>query len=142
MHDGSTLWVLPIHTTFSDVDCISRLHQRQTVLNWKFHVLFRLSLNFVQLLIMSSRPYVYYFFFFFTCSREIIDNFLFWKKKSFFCTIVKRRSFKLCLYPCIGSVFSLRFDDLDVVSKSQVCQKYKLQIVLCWFFFRFLFSVV
>ena len=32
LHDGSTHLALPIHITFSDLDCISRLQQCQTVL--------------------------------------------------------------------------------------------------------------
>ena len=36
VHDGSTHWTLPIHTTFSDFDCISRSQQCQTVLTENF----------------------------------------------------------------------------------------------------------
>ena len=32
LHNGSAHWALPILTSFSDLDCISRSHQRQTVL--------------------------------------------------------------------------------------------------------------
>ena len=38
--------------------------------------------------------------------------------------------------------FYCRFDDNDFVSRSHVCQKYKLQIVLFRFLFRFLSAVV
>ena len=31
LHDGSAHWALPSHTTFSDLDCISRSQQCQTV---------------------------------------------------------------------------------------------------------------
>ena len=36
LHDGSTHWFLPIHSTFSDFDRISRSQQCQTVLNENF----------------------------------------------------------------------------------------------------------
>ena len=54
LHDGSTNWALPIHTTFSDYDCISSF-------NWKIYVL-QLSWNFVGLLITSSRSWMYHYF--------------------------------------------------------------------------------
>ena len=40
LHDGSTHKALPIHTTFSDLDCISRSQQCQTVLTENFMFLF------------------------------------------------------------------------------------------------------
>ena len=41
-----------------------------------------------------------------------------------------------------GLGFHRRFDDLDTVSKLQLCQKYEMQIVLFRFLFRFLSAVV
>ena len=41
-----------------------------------------------------------------------------------------------------GQHFYCRVDDLDFVSVSQVCQKFKLQIVLFRFLFGFLSTVV
>ena len=38
--------------------------------------------------------------------------------------------------------FQCRFDDLDFVSRSQVCQKHEQQIVGFIFFIRFLSTVV
>ena len=51
------------------------------------------------------------------------------------------RSFKLDYNCAWGLHFHCRFDDLDFVSRSHVCQKYKLQIVLSKFLFRFLSAV-
>ena len=60
--DGDTYWVLPIHTTFSELDCISRSQQYQTVFNWKCYVLMQLKWNSVWLLITSSRSWIYGYF--------------------------------------------------------------------------------
>ena len=62
-HDGSTQWTLPINTTFSDLDYISRSQQCQTVLTENFKLLSK-SWNFVCLLITSSRPRIYNSFIF------------------------------------------------------------------------------
>ena len=53
LHDGTTYWALPVHTTCSDRDHISRSHQCWTVL--AENVLVQLSWNFVGLLSKSSR---------------------------------------------------------------------------------------
>ena len=53
------------------------------------------------------------------------------------------RSFKLHDHNLAqGLHFCYRFDDLDFVSGSQVCQKYELQNVLFRLLFRFLSTVV
>ena len=52
---------------------------------------------------------------------------------------------KLCTvvdYIAWGLCFHWRFDDLDFISMLQVCLKYKMQIVLFRFLFRFLCTVV
>ena len=61
LHDGSTHWALLIHTTFSDLDCISRSQHCQTVLTAEFYVLIWLSWNFEWLLITSSRSWLFLF---------------------------------------------------------------------------------
>ena len=68
------------------------------------------------------------FFYFSTCLSEIIDIFPCLKKAhfniGFFSDTIKARSFKLCMTIAL----LCRFDDLDFVSRSQVCQRSKLQI--------------
>ena len=73
------------------------------------------------------------FFYFCTCSREIIDIFSHFKD---ILTVVFlghhwSKIFQILLYYNLacGLHFDSRFDDLDFVSRSQVCQKYKLQTV-------------
>ena len=58
----TTHWALPIHTTSSDLDCISGSQQRQTVLTE--NVIFLLSWNFLWLLITSCRLSIYHYFWF------------------------------------------------------------------------------
>ena len=80
-----------------------------------------------------------------TCSREVIDIFLL--KKLLCCPFLRhcgRKIFQtLHDYSLAWYLhFHGRFDDLDFVSRSQVYQKYKLQILLCRLLFRFLSTVV
>ena len=72
VHDGSNHWALPIQTTFSDLDCISRSHQCQKVLMehfmfWsdKVQTLYDCWLHQVGQEYTTS-------FYFCTCSRDII----------------------------------------------------------------------
>ena len=65
-----------------------------------------------------------------SCSREIIDIFPHLKKKfnvGFFLDTIKARSFKLCMID-FNLAWDLhchsRFNDLDLVSRTQLCQKY------------------
>ena len=41
-----------------------------------------------------------------------------------------------------GLAIHTRFDDLDLISRSQGCQKYEVKIVLFRFLFRFLSTVL
>ena len=102
-------------------------------LNCKFYVLICLSWNCVQFLITSSRSWIFHCFWvahMFQGDKWCIS--LFEKKKNvcFFSDTIKARSFKLCLVITLlwGLHCHPRLDDLDFVSWSQVCQKYKLQI--------------
>ena len=52
LHDGTTHWAAPVHTTLSDFDHMSRSH----------HGLIWLSCNFVWLLITSTRSWIYHYF--------------------------------------------------------------------------------
>ena len=90
---------------------------------------------------MASRLYEYITIFdFHTCSREIIDTFSHLEKNTPFFLVhlkfkLKARSLKtLHDYNLAhGLRFYCRFDELDFVSILQMCQKYKVQIVLCTF---------
>ena len=114
LNDSSTHWALPIHTTLSDLDCIS------SSFNWKFFVLIWLSWNFVWLLITSDSEYTTTFYFY-TCSRETSDISSFEKKINvdFFTDTFIARSLKphdnslLRVY-----ILYLRRDILDI---SSVC---------------------
>ena len=73
LHDGSTHQALPIHTIFSDLDCITRLQQCQTVSTENFMFL----LSYVETLcncwlLQVDHEYTTIFHFR-TCSREIND---------------------------------------------------------------------
>ena len=126
-------WPLPVHYTSSDLDCFKVIAVSNNF-DWKFHVLFQLSWNFIGLLSTLSRSWIYHYFFFFcTYSREIIDVFLIWQK--LFHWLFHRH--------CSNEIFQTlhnynlawglpvltRFDDLNIVSRSQVYQTHKLQIV-------------
>ena len=77
-HDGSIHWALSIHTAFSVLDCISKSQQCETFLSE--NVLIRLSWNFVQLLITSSRLCMYNYFWFLHRFKGNNWRFLVWKK--------------------------------------------------------------
>ena len=103
--------------------------------NWKFYVLDRLSWNFAGVLCTPSRSWIYhylpllYHYDFRTYWREIIDAFEIWQK--LYCWHFHGR--------CSGEVFQIwikinlpwslpiyaKLDDLDLVSRSQVCQNKK-----------------
>ena len=79
------------------------------------------------------------------CSREIMDIFPCQKQQPTkqtltlpFSDTLTVRSFKLCMIITLlgGLHFHCTFDDIDFVSRSQVCQKYKLQNVLFGLLFR------
>ena len=63
--------------------------------NWKYYVLIRLSQNFVRLLIMSGRAWIYHYFDLHRCSREIIDIFPCLNKS--ISDTFKAKSFKCCM---------------------------------------------
>ena len=79
LHDGSTHQTLPIHTTFSDLDCISRSQLCQTVfaeILRSYPIMFTLC----TIVDYTNRSWIYgYLWFFCTCSGEVIDVCLFEK---------------------------------------------------------------
>ena len=104
---SSTPFALPVHTTFSDLEYISR-SQVSNSFDWKFYVLIRLSLNFLQLLVMSSRSWIYqYFLFLHMCKEENGHISLFEQNFNvpFFSDTIKARSFKLCLIITLLGVY-------------------------------------
>ena len=135
LSDFTPCWVLPIHTTFSDLEYISRSQQWPTVLTKNFMFLSNLSWKFVWCsLIMLTRLWIgHYFFFFFVCvcvslcvcvctrtgSKEIIEMFPDLTKSSIltFLQTIELRSFKFCmiwwLLICLGSTYT-KFGDLDL----------------------------
>ena len=101
--------------------------------NWTFHLLIRFSWNFVRLLIKSGRSWIYHYFWFSHMLKG--DNcqiFSFERNFSiaFFSDTVKTRSFRLCMMIILFGVYIFGSGLMAFVSKSQVCRKYKLQIVL------------
>ena len=141
------LWALPVHTTFSDLDCSSRSQQCWTGLIENLcSDLIKLKL--VWLFILSSRLWLDCCFWFFCVHMFKGGNWhIFLLKKLLCCPFLRhcgRKIFQtLHDYSLAWYLhFHGRFDDLDFVSRSKVCKKCKLQIVLCRFLFRFLSTVV
>ena len=87
--------------------------------NWKFYVLIRSSRIFVELLSTLSGSWIFHYFWLaHMYSREIVVMFPDLTKKvivGFFTDTVQAMFFKLCI------PIHTRFDDIDIVSKSQVC---------------------
>ena len=138
------LFFLPIHTSFSDLNCVSRPQR-------KVYVLVRLRWNFVRILITSSSTWIYITFCLCccTCSRKITGIFPRLKKNKkkltlpFSQTLLKWNLSTLRDYNLArGLRLHCRFVGLDFVSGSKACQKCKVQIVLFRFSFRFLPTVV
>ena len=92
-------------------------------LSWNFvRLLTKLKLCIIVWLCQVNHEYTTVYCFC-TFLKDIIDIFLIWKKKS-------HKIFKtLHDYLAWGLHCPCRFDDLDFVSRLQVCQKYKLQIM-------------
>ena len=63
LHDGNTYWGLPIHITFSDLDCISRSLECQTVLSKTF-CSYPIMLKLCKLVITSSWSWIHLNFLF------------------------------------------------------------------------------
>ena len=71
-----------------------------TAMSNSFHILIRLSWNFVWLLSTSCKSWIYHYFWLRTCWREIIDIISSFEKiinVSFFSDTIERRSFILCM---------------------------------------------
>ena len=92
-----THWVLAVHTTFHDLNSISRSQQCQTVLNWKFYVPVKLKLcmmvNYFDCCFFNFRKY----------SREITDMLPDLQKKVEHCIFLRHclnneaKSVELCM---------------------------------------------
>ena len=72
LHDGSIHWAFPIHTTFSDLDCISGSQQCQTVLIEHFKFLFGQVENMYYCWLRQIAHEYITIFDLRTCSREMI----------------------------------------------------------------------
>ena len=130
LHGGITYWILPVYITFIDLSHISTVTAMSNSLNWKFCVPFQLSWNCIGL---STEWLCYYFFSFAYIQGSYVTKSLMltiWWTLGGLSTL---RDYDLAQDPAIRT----RFDDLDLISRSQVCQNHKLQIV-----FGFLFTVV
>ena len=79
-HDGSTHWTLPIYTTFSDLDCIWRSEQCQTVLTENVMFLSDYDETVYDCWLHEVDHEYTSIFDSHTCSREIIDMIPFLKK--------------------------------------------------------------
>ena len=95
--------------------------------NWSFYVFIRLSSNFVGLLSTLRRLWICHYFWLSHLFKG--DNWhVSWFDKNFivgfFIDTVSVRFFKLCIniYLASGLPIYTRFDDLDFISRSQVCQ--------------------
>ena len=123
LHDGSTPWALPILNTFCDLDHISGSQQCQTVLTENF-VLFSDKVETLYDCWLRQVDHEM-----FKGSNGYVSSFEKKKNVTFFWNTVKARSFKLHDYNLASGLhFCCKFDELDFVSRSQVCQKYKLQL--------------
>ena len=115
LHDGSTHWALPIHTTFSDLGYISRGSYLIT-LNLCSYWLCQVDHEYTTVLECC------------TCSREIIDISLFEKQQSITLAfsqtaLTQDRSNFACYSLAWGLHCHCRFDDIDIdhISRSQQC---------------------
>ena len=112
-------------------------------LNWKLYVFMQLSWNFVWSLSTSTRSWIYHYLFLLLSHVFRWDNsHVSWFNKNFvvdlFMDTVSGKFFQLHYYNlALDLQIRTRFYDLDLVSRSQVCQIHKLQIV-----FRFLYMVM
>ena len=111
MHLGSTNWALPIHATFSDLDCIW-LYFKVTALsncfNWKYSVHIQLSWNCVWLLIMSSRSWIYNHFWFLQVFKGDSWHISLFEKNfrvGFFSDAIETSSFKFCVIISLLGVY-------------------------------------
>ena len=71
MHDCTVYWALHVHTTFDDINYISRSQQCQRFLSENFT--FSLVWNFIGLLSTSSRSWMYHYYWCHIYSWEKID---------------------------------------------------------------------
>ena len=109
--------------------------------NWKLHSLIWLSWNFVELLSTSSRSWIYYYF----CLSHMFKRgnwYVSWFDKNchwLFHGHCSSEVFQTVHYYSIalGLPDDTRFDNLDLISRSQICQNHN-----CKLFLRFLSIVV
>ena len=109
--------------------------------NRKSYVLIWISLNFVQLFIMSGRLWIYHCLIFSHVQGRWLTYFLLQRKPliwAFFSYTIKARSLKLWIIIILPRVYTITLGFYDLVSRSQVCQEYKVQISC----FGFLSSVL
>ena len=125
MHDDTSHWALPLHSTCSALDNIWRSQQCQTILTEFFLIVhIWISLNFVRLLSISSRSQAYHYL----LRAHIIrgDNWhISWFDKNvntFFAGTVEVSFYKLACNLALCRPIYTRFRDLGHVSRSQMCQ--------------------
>ena len=139
LHDGNTHWALPIDTTFSDLDCISRTQQFclkilcSYLIKLKLYVYWLHQVNHECTIISDFHTY----------SREIID--ILRMKKMWmlhFSRTLLKWDLSNSMIINLLRVYIFTVGLMTFVSRSQVCQKFKLQIVLFRFLFRLWSAVV
>ena len=142
LHDCSTRWALPIYTTFSDLEYVPNVKQIFTKKKLRS---FLISWNFAELLCMSSRSWTYHLKkqtnkqnhkLLLACRGDNLHISSFEKQKqtntlTSSLDIINAGSFKLCMIIILLWVYIVIPDLMtDFVSRSQVCQKHKLQFLL------------